>query len=119
MEATHQASGYTNGSGLRARPALAAHAAMAGDAAARVDWDALRSASHACCCPARPAVIALIPPAPGRPHRTDLLLCMHHFRGSRSVLAASAASVLDMQGKLIDPATPAYLPPTPACLVAD
>jgi hypothetical protein len=55
----------------------------------------LTSASRACCCLARPAVVVLIPPASGRPHRTDLLLCRHHYRASRQALAAAGAVVLD------------------------
>ena len=33
-----------------------------------------------CCCPARPVVRVLIPPASARPHSVDLLLCGHHHR---------------------------------------
>ena len=119
MEATHQASGYPDQGRARphiqaavaASPGLAAGPDLARDAAPRIDWDVLRTANRSCCCPAKPAVIALIPPAAGRPHRTDLLLCMHHFRGARQALAAAGASVLDMRAELIDPATPAYLGP--------
>jgi hypothetical protein len=32
----------------------------------------LRRADHACCCSARPAVVAVMPPVPGRDHATDL-----------------------------------------------
>jgi hypothetical protein len=55
----------------------------------------LTSASRACCCPARPAVVALMAPAPGRPHRTDLLLCRHHYRMSLQALTAAGAIILD------------------------
>ena len=48
---------------------------------------------RSCCCPARPAVLAVMPPVPARPHETDLLLCEHHFRFSRQALAAVGASV--------------------------
>jgi hypothetical protein len=34
-------------------------------------------------CPAKPVVVAVMPPAPGRDHATDLLLCGHHYRASR------------------------------------
>jgi hypothetical protein len=64
-----------------------------GDAA---DRRALRDTAlltRACCCPARPAVQVIMPPAPERPHETDLLLCEHHFRFSREALAATGASV--------------------------
>jgi len=59
-------------------------------------WHALlASSARACCCPAMPAVVVLMPPAPGRPHRTDLLLCRHHYRVSWQALMAVGAVVLD------------------------
>jgi len=70
----------------------------------------MRATEGACCCPARPAVIALIPPGPGRAHRTELLLCMHHFRVSRQALLAAGANVVDLDRRIVDPDTPAYLP---------
>ncbi len=63
-----------------------------------IDWRAAQNAGHACCCTARPAVIVVMPPRPGRPHQTDLLLCGHHYRASRARLAAAGAVVLDMNG---------------------
>jgi hypothetical protein len=63
-----------------------------------VNWRAVRKAGRACCCTARPMVVALMPPVPGRPHRTELLLCGHHFRGSKPALAAADAVVVDMNG---------------------
>lgn len=63
-----------------------------------VNWRAVRHASRACCCTARPLVVALMPPVPGRPHRTELLLCGHHYRASRPALAAADAVVVDMTG---------------------
>jgi len=65
---------------------------------ADIDWRAARRAARGCCCPARPVVIAVMPPAPGRPHPTDLLLCGHHYRVSRQALAAAGASVLNLDG---------------------
>jgi hypothetical protein len=50
---------------------------------------------RACCCPARPVVRVLIPPAPARPHSVDLLLCGHHYRASRAALAAAAVIMDD------------------------
>jgi hypothetical protein len=50
---------------------------------------------RACCCPARPAVRVLIPPAPARPHSADLLLCGHHYRASGAALAAAGAVIMD------------------------
>ncbi len=51
---------------------------------------------RACCCPARPVVRVIMPPIPGRPHAVDLLLCGHHYRVSRQVLAAAGATVSDL-----------------------
>jgi len=66
------------------------------EAVGSVDRDALRaSASRACCCPARPAVVVLMPPTRDRPYRTDLLLCRHRYRVSRRALAAAGVVVLD------------------------
>jgi len=50
---------------------------------------------RACCCPARPVVRVLIPPAPARPHSVDLLLCGHHYRASGAALAAAGAVIMD------------------------
>jgi len=58
-------------------------------------------ADRACCCPARPVVTVIMPPAPGRPHPVDLLLCGHHFRVSRAALTAAGAVVYDNTGALV------------------
>jgi len=50
---------------------------------------------RACCCPARPVVRVLIPPASARPHSVDLLLCGHHYRTSCVALAAAGAVIMD------------------------
>jgi hypothetical protein len=63
-----------------------------------IDWRAAQRAARACCCPAKPAVIAIMPPMRGRKHPTDLLLCGHHYRVSRKVLGAAGATVLDLSG---------------------
>jgi len=63
-----------------------------------IDWSAARRAGRACCCAARPLVVAVMPPAPGRPHPTDLLLCGHHYRVSRLGLAAAGATVVYLDG---------------------
>jgi hypothetical protein len=68
-----------------------------------VDWRAVGLANRACCCSSRPAVIAVMPPSPGRPHCTELLLCGHHYRRSRSALAAAGATVLDPSGRPVSP----------------
>jgi hypothetical protein len=53
-------------------------------------------ADQACCCSARAMVQAVMPPTPTRPHRTELLLCGHHFRVSRQTLAALGAAVREL-----------------------
>jgi len=53
-------------------------------------------ADRACCCPARAMVQVVMPPAPARPHRTELLLCGHHYRASRQALAAAGATVREL-----------------------
>lgn len=63
-----------------------------------INWRAVRRTEHACCCSARPAVVAVMPPGRGRGHRTELLLCGHHYRASRVALAAACATVVDMTG---------------------
>src|SRR6516164_10857185 len=67
------------------------------------DWRALAKASSACCCPAKPVVVAVMPPAPGRDHPTDLLLCGHHYRASRQALATAGAVVYDATGRAVIP----------------
>jgi hypothetical protein len=47
----------------------------------------------ACCCPARAMVQVVMPSTPARAHETDLLLCGHHYRASRTALAAAEAVV--------------------------
>ena len=63
-----------------------------------IDWRALRLAGRACCCPAQPAVIVIMPPGPGRPHPTELLLCGHHYRASRHALEAAGAGIFNLDG---------------------
>lgn len=52
--------------------------------------------SRSCCCPARPVVRVLMPPAAGRTHPVDLWLCGHHYRLSSQVLCAAGAVVEDL-----------------------
>ena len=54
---------------------------------------------RACCCPSRPMVRVLMPAAPGRPYRVDLLLCGHHFRLSQWTLAAAGAVARVLPGR--------------------
>ena len=51
------------------------------------------SGSLACCCPARAMVQVVMPPTAARPNETELLLCGHHYRASRTALAAAGAVV--------------------------
>jgi hypothetical protein len=43
-------------------------------------------------------VQVVMPPTPARPHRTELLLCGHHYRASRRVLATAAVAVRELPG---------------------
>jgi hypothetical protein len=52
----------------------------------------------ACCCPANPVVRVTMPATAARPHRTELLLCGHHYRVSRQALAAANATVTELSG---------------------
>ncbi len=54
--------------------------------------EALAAVGRACC-PARPLVVAVILPAAGRPHPTDLPLRGHHYRACRDVPQAAGAAV--------------------------
>jgi len=55
-------------------------------------------ADQACCCVAKAVMRVVMPPAPGRPHETELLLCGHHYRASRQALAAAHARVIELPG---------------------
>ena len=46
-------------------------------------------------------MIAVMPPAPGRPHPTDLLLCWHHYRACRQGLTAGGATIIRMDGTAV------------------
>jgi hypothetical protein len=78
-------------------------------ASQRIDWDALKTAGRSCCCPSQPAVIAILPPTPSRNNKTDLLLCMHHYRLSRQALQTAGAIMINRNRELIAPDAPAYL----------
>ncbi len=60
-------------------------------------------AERGCCCPARPVVRALIPPARKRRLPADLLLCGHHYLASKAALAAVGAVVIDETGAVLYP----------------
>jgi hypothetical protein len=67
----------------------------------------------ACCCPANPVVRVIMPATAARPHRTELLLCGHHYRGSRQALAAANATVTELPRSAGSPSI-ALLPGLPA-----
>ena len=67
---------------------VAAHADPVDQGSGPGDW--------ACCCVARAMVRVVMPPAEGRPHETELLLCGHHYRVSRAALAAAHARVEEL-----------------------
>jgi hypothetical protein len=73
---------------------------VAADDSRLVDWRAsLKRAEHACCCPARPTVVIIMPAATGRPYPIDLLLCRHHYRVSERALATAGAAAFDTHGQ--------------------
>ena len=59
-------------------------------------------ADRSCCCPAAPAVMVLIPATSACPRRVDLLLCRHHYRVSRTALAAVGAVAIDETGAVLE-----------------
>jgi hypothetical protein len=87
------------------------------DATARAG-PAASPSDQACCCVARAVVRVVVPPTAARPHETELLLCGHHYRASRAVLAAARATVTELSGSADaaaawfhdDPAQPAPAP---------
>jgi hypothetical protein len=67
---------------------VAAHAGPVGQGSSPGD--------RSCCCVARALVRVVMPPAEGRPHETELLLCGHHYRVSRAALSAAHARVEEL-----------------------
>ena len=61
----------------------------------RAAWSRRPDLGDRACCPARPVVRVLIPPASARPHSVDLLLCGHHYRASCAALAAAGAVIIN------------------------
>ncbi|HEY7488451.1 MAG TPA: hypothetical protein VH912_28670 [Streptosporangiaceae bacterium] len=61
----------------------------------------LALAERACCCSARPKVVAVLPPTSARPYPMDLLLCGHHHRLAQAALAAKGAVVYDETGAIV------------------
>ena|SRR5215472_6346251 len=56
---------------------------------------------QACCCPARPVVMVILPATADRPFPEDLLLCGHHFRVNERALRAAGALAYDATGALV------------------
>jgi hypothetical protein len=81
-----------------AQVSLPAWTGPAAGFARQINWRAARRATRACCCPARPVIIAVVPPSTGRVHAVDVLLCAHHYRRSRTALAAAGAALLHISG---------------------
>jgi hypothetical protein len=90
-----------------ALPAVLPAARPLGDAIP--SWEV--AGTLACCCPARAMVQAVMPPTAARPHETDLLLCGHHYRASRTALAGAGARAGAVVRALPDPSgeVPAWI----------
>lgn len=74
------------------------------------DWPTLLSlAERACCCSAKPAIVAIVPPGPGRTSPSDLLLCRHHYVVSQRALVDGAAAVFGSEGEPLTPHTKALV----------
>ncbi len=82
-------------------PVPAVRGSSCAPASDRIDWHGLKFASHACCCPAKPSVIVIMPPSAGRAHQTDLLLCGHHYRQSQRSLARAGAAAFSLGGRAL------------------
>ena len=52
----------------------------------------------------------VMPPAPGRPHPVDLLLCGHHYRVCRAAVSAAGATVYDELGERVKTGAGGYEP---------
>ncbi len=89
-----------NGRFLRRNPVTRAmRAELAGDLAQL--GRPIAAGERACCCPARPMVTVMMPPAASRPYPIDLLLCGHHYRVSQAALRAAGATAYDQVGAAI------------------
>jgi hypothetical protein len=88
----------------RFRPSPAGRVEGAGglfDAAAQ-HGPATSLSGQACCCVAQAVVQVVMPPTADRPHEIELLMCGHHCRVSRAVLAAAHATVSELPGNAAD-----------------
>ena len=89
---------FTHKSPIRDAPA----AERIGDGGTSLSAESGALAGRACCCAAKAAVCVRMPPGPSRPHSTELLLCGHHYRVSRQVLAVAGAVVRELPGTPAD-----------------
>ncbi|HET9649505.1 MAG TPA: hypothetical protein VFP34_14930 [Microlunatus sp.] len=62
---------------------------------------AIGASERACCCSASPLYRVVLPPSAARAHKTDLLMCGHHYRASARKLKASGAVVFNTSGSLV------------------
>jgi hypothetical protein len=53
----------------------------------------LKLAERACCCPARPVMVAVLPPATDGTELVEMFFCGHHGRACQAGLAAAGALV--------------------------
>jgi hypothetical protein len=63
---------------------------------APADWRQPMVADQACCCSARPDYLVVVPVSSSRDYPTDLLLCGHHYRVSRPVLASAGIAAFGL-----------------------
>ena len=89
---------FTHKSPIRDAPA----AERIGNGGTRLSAESAALAGRACCCAAKAAVRVTMPPGLSRPHATELLLCGHHYRVSRQVLAVAGAVVREVPGTPAD-----------------
>ncbi|HEY2577715.1 MAG TPA: hypothetical protein VGI74_15520 [Streptosporangiaceae bacterium] len=53
----------------------------------------LELAPRACCCPAKPSVVAIMPSGPDRAESADLLLCGTHYSAAAEGLQTAGAVI--------------------------
>ena len=66
---------------------------------------------HACCCPGRPVVRAIMPASVTRPRPVDLLLCGHHYRVSQKAITAAHGTVQVLPERSADAAVALLIKP--------
>lgn len=63
-------------------------------------------ADRACCCPAKPAVVAVLPINGHDRQAVDIHLCLHHYRLSSTALTEADAVVFDGSGMPVEDPDP-------------